>query len=145
MVFGDVYGWNEGIIGLSYLGCGIGFFMGLVLVGATNDRMVNHLTKKYGVRKPEYRMRVMMFFTPLVAIGMFWYGWSAEAKTHWIVPILGTVPIGIGMMGFFVSIFARSVLNFSSHHSSMSLKHLGFMLPAQLLLCSLAIGGFSDT
>jgi MFS family permease len=109
-VFGEVYGWNEGIIGLSYLGAGIGFFVGLILVGATNDRMVNHLTKKYGVRKPEYRMRVMMFFTPLVAIGMFWYGWSAEAKTHWIVPILGTVPIGIGMMGFFVSVSPQTAL-----------------------------------
>ena len=64
--------------------------------------MVNHLTKKYGVRKPEYRMRVMMFFAPLVAIGMFWYGWSAKERIHWIVPILGTVPIGIGMMGLFV-------------------------------------------
>jgi hypothetical protein len=44
----------------------------------------------------------MMFVTPLIAIGIFWHGWSAEAKTHWIVPTLGTVPIGIGMMGFFV-------------------------------------------
>jgi hypothetical protein len=77
--------------------------------------MVNRLTKKNGgIRKPEYRMSVMMFFTPLVAVGMFWYGWSAEAKAHWyialqseidvrIVPILGTVPIGVGMIGFFVS------------------------------------------
>ena len=98
-----MYGWSEGIIGLSYLGSGIGFFVGLIFVGATNDRMVNRLTKKNGgVRKPEYRMSVMMFFTPLVPIGMFWYGWAAEEKTHWIVPILGTVPIGVGMMGFFV-------------------------------------------
>jgi hypothetical protein len=111
-VFGGVYGWSEGIIGLSYLGAGIGFMIGLVVVGTTNDRIVAYLTKKHGVRKPEYRMSVMMIATPLVPIGLFWYGWSAEAKTHWytshvptdnrIVPILGTVPIGIGMMGFFV-------------------------------------------
>jgi hypothetical protein len=66
-------------------------------------------------------MQIMMFFTPLIAIGMFWYGWAAEERVHWysphetpsplfpwdmaddrIVPILGTVPIGIGMIGFFV-------------------------------------------
>lgn len=83
-VFGDVYGWGEGIIGLSYLGCGIGFLIGLILVGSTNDHIVNRLTKKRGgVRKPEYRMSVMMWFAPLVPIGMFWYGWSAEEKTHW--------------------------------------------------------------
>jgi hypothetical protein len=79
-----VYGWGEGAIGLSYLGCGIGFLVGLILVGSTNDRIVMYLTKKKGgIRKPEYRMSVMMFFTPLVAMGMFWYGWSANAKTHW--------------------------------------------------------------
>lgn len=83
-VFGTVYGWSEGAIGLSYLGCGIGFFLGLFLVGLTNDRMVTRLTKRHGgVRKPEYRMSVMMFSTPLIAVGMFWYGWSAKAKTHW--------------------------------------------------------------
>jgi hypothetical protein len=115
--YGSVYHWSEGIIGLSYLGSGIGFFVGLIIVGTTNDRLVDRLTKKNGgVRKPEYRMSVMMFSAPLIAIGMFWYGWAAEAHTHWylrpeginadsrIVPILGTVPIGIGMMGFFVLI-----------------------------------------
>src|SRR5947207_2854760 len=71
-VFGSVYGWSEGIIGLSYLGCGIGFFIGLLCVGTTNDRVVMYLIRrKGGVRKPEYRMSVMMFFTPLAAIGMF--------------------------------------------------------------------------
>lgn len=82
--YGSVYHWSEGIIGLSYLGSGIGFFVGLIIVGTTNDRLVNRLTKKNGgVRKPEYRMSVMMFFAPLIAIGMFWYGWAAEAHTHW--------------------------------------------------------------
>jgi len=138
-VFAEDYGWSEGIIGLSYLGAGIGFIVGLILVGATNDRMVNHLTKKYGVRKPEYRMRVMMFFTPLVAIGMFWYGWSAEEKTHWIVPILGTVPIGIGMIGFFVSLCAGKTLILSSHLLFMLSRPSGFMLPARLLHCKLEI------
>jgi hypothetical protein len=72
------------MIGLSYLGFGVGFMTGLIIVGTTNDRLVNYLTKKHGgVRKPEYRMAVMMFFTPLIAIGMFWYGWSADKMTHW--------------------------------------------------------------
>jgi hypothetical protein len=34
------------------------------------------------------------FFIP---IGLIWYGWSTHAKTHWIVPELGTVFIGIGV------------------------------------------------
>lgn len=117
-VFGSVYGWSEGIIGLSYLGSGIGFLMGLIVVGTTNDRLVVYLTKKHGVRKPEYRMLVMMFATPLVAIGLFWYGWAAEAKTHWIVPILGTVPIGIGMIGFFLPSFIYTIEAFGFYAAS---------------------------
>jgi hypothetical protein len=79
-----VYGWSEGLIGLSYLGCGVGFFTGLIVVGSTNDRLVERMTKRNnGIRKPEYRMSVMMFCAPLIAIGMFWYGWSAEAKAPW--------------------------------------------------------------
>ena len=84
-VFGSTYHWSEGIIGLSYLGAGIGFLVGLVLVGTTSDRLVNRLAAKRGVRKPEYRMRVMMFYSPLIAIGMFWYGWSADKKTYWYI------------------------------------------------------------
>jgi hypothetical protein len=27
-----------------------------------------------------------------------WYGWSAQAKLHWIMPIIGSVIFGFGMM-----------------------------------------------
>ena len=31
------------------------------------------------------------------------YGWTAQYKVHWIVPILGTALLGAGMIGAFVS------------------------------------------
>ena len=113
-----MYHWSEGLTGLAYLGSGIGFLTGAVIVGTTNDRIVNRLTKKHGVRKPEYRMSVMMWFTPLIPIGMFWYGWSANKPTHWIVPILGTVPLGIGMMGIFLPSFIYSIEAFGFYAAS---------------------------
>jgi hypothetical protein len=134
-----VYGWSEGLIGLSYLGCGVGFFTGLIIVGSTNDRLVEKMTKRNnGVRKPEYRMLVMMFCAPLIAIGLFWYGWSAEAKTHWfafptaisdsrIVPILGTIPIGIGMIGFFLPSFIYVIEAFGFYAAS-AIASLYFLL-----------------
>ena len=27
-----------------------------------------------------------------------WYGWSAQAELHWIMPIIGTVIYGFGLM-----------------------------------------------
>ena len=44
------------------------------------------------------RLPLMIAFSPLVLVGFFWYGWSAETRTHWIVPILGTLVIGFGCL-----------------------------------------------
>lgn len=63
-------------------------------------------------------MRLMMFFTPLIAIGMFWYGWSADKKVHWIVPIIGTFPIGVGMIGFFLPSFVYIIEAFGFYAAS---------------------------
>ena len=34
----------------------------------------------------------------LIPVGLFWYGWSVEAKTHWVVPNLGIAIFGAGAM-----------------------------------------------
>jgi hypothetical protein len=53
-----------------------------------------------------------------------------------IVPILGTVPIGIGMMGFFVLSSFGVRFDGSYRHLFMSSRHLVSMLPAQSLHCT---------
>jgi len=138
-VFGEQYGWDEGLIGLSYLGSGIGFMVGLIIVGATNDRLTNSLSKKYGVRKPEYRMRLMMYFTPLIAIGMFWYGWSADKKAPWYISrrlqCHELTIIGLCLFSGH-SLLELACWDFSFPHLFIRLKPLDFMLLAPLLLCT---------
>jgi hypothetical protein len=41
---------------------------------------------------------LMIAAGPCVPVGIFWYGWAADRGVQWIVPILGTVFIGIGVM-----------------------------------------------
>ena len=48
--------------------------------------------------KPKYRLLPMIPATIFISAGLFWYGWSAQAKTHWIVPILGNVLVGFGYL-----------------------------------------------
>jgi hypothetical protein len=36
---------------------------------------------------------------------MFWIGWSARSSVHWIVPILGGLPFGIGFVLVFVALY----------------------------------------
>ena len=103
-VFQEQYGFGIGITGLTYLGLGFGSFTGLIIAGKSSDIFYRRLTaKNHGSSKPEFRLPLLFFTSPLVAAAFFWYGWSAEAKTHWIVPILGTMLFGMGMMPAFVS------------------------------------------
>lgn len=103
-VFEGQYGFSNGSVGLTYLGTGIGSFFGLALCGAVSDRLVVSLTKRNGgTAKPEYRLPTMFIGAWIVPIGLFVYGWAAEKKVHWIVPIIGTGLLGAGMFAVFVS------------------------------------------
>lgn len=104
-VFETQYGFSTGLAGLAYLGIGIGFFTGLILIASTSDKIVIKLTSQNnGKFEPEMRLPTMIFFSCLLPISFFWYGWSADKDVHWIVPIIGMVPFGIGMMGVFMPV-----------------------------------------
>lgn len=102
-VFEENYGFSQGSVGLAYLGIGVGSLIGLFALGATSDRLHQYLTKKNGgVPKPEYRLPPMIFGSWFIPLALFWYGWTAEKQDHWILPILGTACLGIGMIMAFV-------------------------------------------
>lgn len=102
-VFEHQYGFSTGLSGLAYIGIGLGFLAGIISVAMINDRVVIKLTKRNnGVYEPEMRLPALIFYACILPISFFWYGWSADKHTHWIVPIIGTVPFSFGMMGLFV-------------------------------------------
>lgn len=72
-----------------YLGSGVGMIIGLALFSVLSDQMLKKQAGD-GILKPEYRLPLMVYFKPIIPIGFFWYGWSAYANVHWIVPIVGT-------------------------------------------------------
>ncbi|KAI8176871.1 Efflux pump radE [Colletotrichum sp. SAR 10_75] len=98
-IFKDQYGFGSGASGLTSIGIGVGFILGLLFVGAVSDPWSAYLTKKNdGVAKPEFRLPTLVIGAVFVPVGLFWYGWSAEYKAHWIVPIMGTALLGIGIV-----------------------------------------------
>jgi MFS family permease len=97
LVFTEQYHWDTGKDGLSFLGLGAGLVISLIIFGSISDRVLKSKAGK-GELKPEYRLLPMIPATIFISAGLFWYGWSAKAKTHWIVPILGTVFVGFGYL-----------------------------------------------
>lgn len=104
-VFEETYNFNVGLTGLVYLGLGAGSFIGWVIITLTSDRSVIRLAKSNnGEFEPEMRLWMSIWFSWLLPITCFWYGWSAEYKVHYMSTIISLVPFGIGMMGLFLPI-----------------------------------------
>lgn len=97
-VFEGQYGFSTAVSGLAYLGLGVALVLGVVVFNIMNRSMMAQLKGK--PPRPEQRLLPMIWFSPFSAVGLFIYGWTAEYRVHWIVPIFGTVFIGYG--AFFV-------------------------------------------
>ncbi|KAF4816004.1 MFS transporter prlG [Colletotrichum siamense] len=98
-VFTSEYGFTTGTVGLVYLGLGVGFSIGAISNGIFNDRMANLRTKKNnGDRMPEYRLPLMTRSILLTPVGLFFYGWTAQYHLHWILPIIGSAILGVGLI-----------------------------------------------
>lgn len=101
-IFVTNYGFTTGTAGLSFLGLGIGSIIGQVLTTVWGNRTAQKHIRR-GDFEPEHRLPLMYPGAVAMPIGLFWYGWSAEFQTHWIVPILGTGIVGFGLLMLFVS------------------------------------------
>jgi hypothetical protein len=77
--------------------------LGLGLFGATADKLVQK-KKAAGDVSPEIRLLALVPAGLLLPVGFFWYGWSADKKIHWIMPIIGTAWVGTGQLGIFMAV-----------------------------------------
>lgn len=117
-VFQETYHWSLGISGLGYLGLGTGNLIGLVVFSATSDRYMVLQAQRFGSAKPEHRLMLMIISGPIIAVGLFWYGWSAQAKIHWMMPIVGSGIVGLGNMLFFLPMVGYLVESFTVYAAS---------------------------
>lgn len=99
------YGMSKGMASLNYLAL-LGSFIGSTIFGPSIDSFYRYLTQRNvhqsserdsptpekggctsdakGV--PEYRLPLMVPASIISAGGIFLFGWSAQAKLHWILP-----------------------------------------------------------
>ncbi|KAL4264563.1 MFS transporter superfamily protein [Pleurotus pulmonarius] len=147
--FKEAYNFSPGIGGLCYLGLGIGFFIATMFGAKIGDQIYASLSEKNGgVGKPEMRVPALIFGSFFVPIGLFWYGWSAQARLHWIMPIIGSGIFGFGLMTTFLPIQLYLVDAFSYAASALAAASvlrslLGFVFPlfGQQMYNALGLGG----
>lgn len=118
LVFQRTYHFSIGISGLGYLGLGIGNLVGLVAFSMTSDRYMVAQANRFGSAKPEHRLPMMILSGPVIAAGLFWYGWSVQAQIHWMMPIVGSGMVGLGNMFFFMPMVGYLVDSFPTYAAS---------------------------
>ncbi|KAI0809996.1 cycloheximide resistance protein [Xylaria sp. FL0064] len=128
-VFQDQYGFSTQLVGLSFLGLGIGSLIGVLIYSGTSDKYIRRkaaeadkLAEETGAEKqgmkPEYRLPLLPLGAICIPVGLFIYGWPAQYKVHWIVPIIGTGFTGIGNILVFFSIQTYLVDAFTIYAAS---------------------------
>ena len=116
----DVYHESLGISGLNYISLGLGFWLGAQICGPLNDRIYRQLknTIGNGTGRPEFRVPLMLPGSLLIPIGLFIYGWTAQYRTHWIAPNIGTAIMASGCIICFQCIQTYLVDSYTRYAAS---------------------------
>lgn len=71
-----------------------------------------------GGMQPEHRLPPMILGGILIPVGLFLYGWTAEARVQWMAPIMGTALVGFGLLVTNVPCFTYLVDAYGVHTAS---------------------------
>lgn len=104
LIFIGEYGFSQGVGELPYIAMLIGIFLGGLLSLWLDKRYARVIANNGGKIIPEERLPPMMIGGFIFAGGLFWLGWAGDFpdKVHWIVPTIGTAPIGMGLILIFL-------------------------------------------
>ena len=99
-VFESAYNFSSGPGGLAYLGLTAGLIIGEITVGWFSDKYLRHRAAQRadGSKVPEDRLPPLIVGSILLPTGFLIYGWSVQARAHWIVPMIGCAVVGVGAM-----------------------------------------------
>ncbi|KAK4072685.1 uncharacterized protein Triagg1_5730 [Trichoderma aggressivum f. europaeum] len=148
-IFGEIYGFKPGPTGLTYIGGGLGELCATALGGWVGNTVYHNLTKKNGgISKPEFRMLGMLLGSVAVPIGLFWFGWTAQTRQHWMLPIIGSSIFGFGMMSillplqlYFIDAFKYSAAALAAASLARSLLAFAIPLFAPQMIDAMGLGG----
>ncbi|KAL8735057.1 MAG: hypothetical protein Q9181_002959 [Wetmoreana brouardii] len=106
LIFEGIYRFNSGTAGLPFLGIGLGAFLatGIFIYWDTVLMRAKTANAHWAQIEEYHRLPLACLGGPLYVIALFWLGWTANAKIHWIVPILSGIPFGIAFLLVFMAL-----------------------------------------
>ena len=121
-LFTDEYHQTVSQSGYHYLALAVGYCFASQVGAKITDRLRARLNKKAGgSTAPEYRVPLMVPGGLLIPIGLFCYGWSAQAKLHWIMPDIGaaiSAADSFSTLRLWVRIFSTRLDSFGKYAAS---------------------------
>ncbi|KAH8195632.1 hypothetical protein TruAng_010189 [Truncatella angustata] len=119
LVYGDIYGMDQGQIGLVFCANAIA----VILVGfpyfAYVHFVVNACHRK-GIRmSPERRLLPVVFASAFLPAGIFLFAWTSRSTIHWIVPTIGAAMTTGGFAILLQSIFVYIALAYPQYAASL--------------------------
>ncbi|PSR79627.1 hypothetical protein PHLCEN_2v6928 [Hermanssonia centrifuga] len=109
IIFEDGHGFSVQDTGMSFIGMGLGLFLGLASVPIFNGYQRRQIKKFNGSPPPETRLVPGQVGAVLMPISLFWLAFTTYPHVHWIVPIIASVPFGTGIMLAYTSVFTYLV------------------------------------
>jgi hypothetical protein len=89
------YGFPKAIASLNYLAL-LGSLLASQVSGRLMDKIHAHLSQRGRSERakilPEFRLPLMVPAAVVATIGIFLFGWSAQARLHWIIPDVRSIP-----------------------------------------------------
>lgn len=110
-IFGDTYGFSEGITGLAFIGIGIGLCVASLLIPLIHHWAKRDLAKLQETEgpdaklPPEFRLWFAMFGAPAIPISLFWMGWTNYASISYWSALAASVVFGYGILCIFISTY----------------------------------------
>ena len=101
IVYSEVYGFNLGEIGLTYVSQVIGSCLAMPIC-VYCDKIYR---KRVAAEGPEARMYAGMVGGILVSTGAWIFAWTTYPTVHWIVPLVGVSILYSGLLQIYLAAF----------------------------------------